>query len=316
MDKVVYDTCMLYFTRQGNFSSWGELANKFGYVSGEAIRSQFKRARKKARVEIKDYSKSKPTTPAKIICFDIEVSPMIAYTFDIWNNISPDKVIREKSIICWAAKELNDSVVFKDVVTEHEAIMGDDYRVVKSLWETLNSADILVGHNIKDFDIKEMNTRFLKHGLPPISSNNVIDTLLVSRQYFAFASNKLSFINKQLGIKQKIETSGFSLWKDCMNGEIKALRDMIDYCEGDVLSVEELYYNLRAFIKGHPNLGLYSDNDYKECPNCGSGDLSSNGYYYTTANKYESMRCNSCGALSRKKKTELSKEKSKNILRN
>lgn len=152
-------------------------------------------------------------------------------------------------------------------------------------------------HNCNNFDRKKANTRFLKYGLGHPAPYQTIDTLLVARREFKVSSNKLDYLCKFLGLDVKLPT-GFQLWKDCLNGDAKALAKMDTYCQNDVKILEELYLILRPYIHSHPNLSLYMDTDKLVCPNCGSSKLKW-GYKYTTlTNQYKSARCE-CGAFVR-----------------
>lgn len=319
-ESKLFELCLNYYNQEFKSTTWNDLDQQTGYgKGGEALRSWFKRERQKRGIPSKDKQQNKEeqkTGIPRIVCFDVETSPWLAYTFNIWEGVSPNNVIEDSILMAWSAKDLNDSYVHTDILTSDEAVDRDDERITRSIWACLNGADILIGHNIKAFDIPYINTRFLKYNLPPLQSFQIIDTLLIARSNFKFASNKLSFLNKSLGIKQKLENCGISLWLKCLDGDKRYLNDMIEYCKGDVMAVEELYYKIRPFIKGHPNIGLYNESDAMVCPNCGSENVITQGYYYTSAGKFESMRCKSCGALSRKKTSVISKVKKKNLLRN
>ena len=158
-----------------------------------------------------------------------------------------------------------------------------------------------------------LNTRLAFYGLPPLPRFQIVDTYIVAKKEFAFPSNSLKYINRFFGIKQKIENEGFMLWKKCMMGDKKALNNMDEYCQGDVVATEDLYFKLRPYITGHPNLALYFDDVDSRCPNCGSEDLKNEGYYYTPAGKWASLRCVICGSLSRSKNNELSTNKKKSL---
>lgn len=316
MNDFTLEDCKSYYQREYGYkeTTWEILANKHGYTSGEALRSAFKRERKKLNIPKQDIENKRYP---RIVCFDIENTPMLVYTFSLWgDNLNPSNVMQESFMLCWSAKELNSSFVESDAITSEEAKNQDDERITRSLWDYLNGTHILIGHNIKDFDIKVMNTKFLLYGLPPISSFQIIDTLKIAREKFAFASNKLSFINKALGIKQKLENSGMKLWIECMHGNKKSLDEMLEYCKVDTSAVEDLYYQFRSFITGHPNLGLFTDDLYSVCPNCGSLAWDDNGFYFTSSGKYQSIRCQTCGALSRKRTSVVNAEKKKGLLRN
>lgn len=319
MNDLVFNDCLEHWLRSNGYTKfWGELAEKYGFETGEGLRLKFKKERRKRGINKENAGVvNKPNNQeVSIIVFDIELSPLRCFAFDIWEqNIGVDQIISESFMLSWSAKFLNKADLFFGVVTPDEAIKGNDYRITKSIWDLLNSAQILIGHNIRDFDLKKLNVRFLAHGLPPLSKSQIVDTLLVARQNFSFPSNSLKFLNKALGIKQKQETEGFNLWRKCMEGDKQALDDMNSYCQGDVLATEDLYFKIRPFVRAHPNLALYFDTNEERCPNCGSTTMRNGGYYYTPAGKYASMRCE-CGAVSRSKQNELEKEKRKSLMVN
>jgi predicted RNA-binding Zn-ribbon protein involved in translation (DUF1610 family) len=147
-----------------------------------------------------------------------------------------------------------------------------------------------------------LNSRFILNGLNPPLPYQQIDTLKHIRRQFGFTSNKLDYVNKLLNLERKKETK-FELWENCMKGNATALSEMETYNVQDVRILEETYLLIRAWIKPHPNMGLFIlDEKEHRCPNCGSNDLVAQGkMYYTTANAYELMRCSNCGASSRKR---------------
>lgn len=316
MEENIFADCLEHWKKSDGYSKfWPYLAEKYGYRGGEELRDKFKKERKRRGITKETLiAKKSETGTAKVIVFDIEVAPLVCYTFDIWNqNIGVDQIISQSFVLSWSAKMLNETKIYSDVLTSEEAINQDDLRVVKSLWELLNSCQILIGQNIKGFDIKKLNTRLLKFNLPPLVKHQIIDTYLVAKENFAFPSNSLKGMNKYLGIRDKQDTEGFGLWAKCMKGDMDALRAMDEYCQGDVLATEDLYFKVRPFIRSHPNLALFFDDCDERCPNCGSDNLKNEGFYYTPAGKWESMRCENCGAVSRSKQNELSKEKKRSL---
>lgn len=236
----------------------------------------------------------------KVLLFDIETAPM---QVDVWSLrqhgwISPDSIRKDWFIISWAAKWLYSGRCYSDVVSPKEAEARDDSRVVEGLWELLDAADVVISHNGNRFDIKKANTRFLLHGYPPPHSYRSVDTLQIAKKHFAFSSNKLDYINKQLGLPPKLET-GYELWLKCEDGDKEALKRMVTYNREDVFIMEETYMSLRPWISNHPNLPLLANMDGTACPVCMSDDLSPEGLYYTHLYKYQEYRCQSCGAIGR-----------------
>ncbi len=252
----------------------------------------------------------------KITLLDIETLPMKGYMWGTYDqNFSVSQIIQPTVMLSWAAKQLFGSSMKHDILTSKEAIAADDSRISKSLWDIMNESDIVIGHNINGFDIKKMNTRFLVNKLMPPKASQVIDTLEVARKVFGFDCNKQEFISMLLLRDHKIKTD-FDLWRDCDNGKQEALDNMTKYNQYDVTLLEEIYIVIRPWIKGHPNLALYSEVNQEMCPNCGSTHLVENGYYITPANRYASRRCDNCGALSRDRIGNLDKIKKDVLLRN
>jgi hypothetical protein len=246
----------------------------------------------------------------KITLFDIETSPIPVWAWRLGKQyIGPKNVINDRTIICWSAKELMSSKTISSVRTPEEMISGDDSRVVRELWDMMDSSDILIAHNGKNFDIPIANARFVQNGIAgPPSSYQVIDTLLEARKHFQFLSNTQDFLTKMLVLPNKLETN-FELWLRCMRGEQEALTEMDTYCQRDVCGMEEVYLKLRPWMKSHPNVALYYDEeDVTRCTKCGNTHLTWGGYYYTPAGRFKEYRCDSCLTLGRSRVSDLTKE--------
>jgi hypothetical protein len=228
-----------------------------------------------------------------------------------WNA---DEIIKPTCLLAWSGKYLNEPRVFSDILSPKEAIARNESRIVKTMYDFLKSCQIVIGHNITQFDTKHANTCFLKHGLPPIKYIQV-DTLAIARANFMFDSNKMGFINKSLGITQKMDNEGFPLWIKCDKGDPDALLRMAEYNMRDVQANEDQYFVVRAYVK-NVNMALYSESTDSVCPTCGSHDVKEDDYYFTPAGKWLSVRCNNCGCLCRCKQNEMDVEKRKALLVN
>jgi DNA polymerase elongation subunit (family B) len=251
----------------------------------------------------------RPTHQAKILVLDIETAPIESYVWGTWNqNIGHNlsQIKHDWFVISFSAKALFEENMFSDVLTPKEILAKDDKRLLKKIWNLLNSFDIIILHNGIKFDIKRINGRFLYHGLMPPSPYQIIDTYVHSKRQFHLTSYRLNFIGEYLGLGGKLENGGFDLWKRCLDGDPEALQLMMRYCDRDVELLEEVYLRLRPYIKPHPNLGLFITEDINSCPACASTDLTYVGDYTTYANQYSSHRCNGCGALSRSRKSNTS----------
>jgi len=240
---------------------------------------------------------------AKILILDIETAPSVAYVWRMWKqNIQPNQIETDWFILTWAAKWLFEDKVYSGSVTPKESIVQNDKRMLGGIWQLLNEADIVIAHNGKKFDIRKLNTRFILNNLEPPLPYQVIDTLETLRRSMDFSHNRLDYVNQLLNLPRKIGNEGMPLWIKCIKGDKEALKVMLDYNIGDVRILEDTYLRILAWIKPHPNIGLFILDGVNRCPSCGSSDLRSEGkMYYTTANKFEMFRCNNCKSTGRKR---------------
>lgn len=238
----------------------------------------------------------------KVLILDIETAPLLANLWGIWNqNISTDNIKSDWFMLTWAAKWLFENKVYSARVTPKEAQKNDDRRIVRSLVDMVSKADIVITHNGDRFDLPRINTRAIINKVAPPLPYISIDTLKVAKKHFAFTSNKLDYINKQLGLPQKTETN-MELWRDCFHGNEQALKKMEKYNINDVRIHEQTYLTMRPFIRPHPNIGLHIIDEHERCPSCGGKNITDVGkLYFTTMNAYEMFKCN-CGAVGRRKK--------------
>jgi hypothetical protein len=284
-------------------------------IDEETIREARKFVRNKIREEKELFNLTKKPN---ILVFDIETSPMEAYVYQksVWRaNISDDMIMAQWFMLSWSAKFLGNEINMSNVLTPQEALDQDDERITKNIWKVLDEADIVISHNGLHFDTPNLNTRFLAHGLPPVSPYQHIDTLTVARKQFGFTHNSLNAIAKFLNLDPKVETGGFSLWVKCKHGDPEALAHMEFYNKHDVDLLELVYLKLRPWIKGHPNVGLFLEEDHPVCPNCGSDKMhSTHKYYYTTVSKFDTLRCENCGGIARTRVSEYPKELRKNLI--
>lgn len=255
--------------------------------------------------------KTNPHKMPKILILDIETAPVRAYVWRLWKqDIYIDQIISDWFMLTWSAKWLLEDAVYSERLCKEEVLAENDFRIVETLWFLLNQADIVIAHNGDQFDIPKIKSRFLVHGLPPTTFYQQIDTKKVAKKEFGFSSNKLEALARTFGIEGKSDTD-FKLWSACMRGDESALQYMQKYNIQDIKVLEEIYLIMRPYIKSHPNYNLYIDSEKPVCPHCGHDHLEFVGYYYfTQTGKYKNYRCQSCGALSRDRKTVFQNSKS------
>jgi hypothetical protein len=226
----------------------------------------------------------------KRLFFDLETSPNIVYSWRTGYNLTIDyrSIVKERRIICaawkWAGESKTHSI---DWGTKQ-----DDKRIVQKLIPLLESADEVVAHNGDKFDIRWVRGRALFHGIPMSPHITSQDTLKLARKYFGLNSNRLAYINENvLKLSGKIKTD-YSLWTDAMEGNRKALSDMVTYCKRDVEALEEAWDIMSPYFPAKTHVS----GDRGECPECGSSNMKINRYRMTAAgHRKVQMSCGDCG---------------------
>lgn len=264
---------------------------------------------KKAKQQPKQPVLTKP----KVLIFDIETAPIIAHVWSLWeNNVSLNQIVSDWHVLSWSAKWLDDpptKIMYDDQSKEKN--IADDKRLLQGIWDLLNEADVVITQNGKNFDQKKLNARFVLNGFKPPGTFKHIDTKILASKHFGFTSNKLEYMTDKLCTKYKKlkhkEFPGHEMWTECLAGNQKAWAEMEKYNKHDVLALEELYHILIPW-DNTINFNLYHDQNVHVCK-CGSTSFHKNGFYYTSAGKFQKHKCKHCGAEHRDKTNLFSKEK-------
>lgn len=230
---------------------------------------------------------------------DSETAPSVGYVWGKWEQ----NVIDFKAqwyILCvsfmWVGGKVQNYALpdFKGYSKNKE----DDRALILKVWELLDEADIVVGHNVKKFDLKKINARFIYHRLPPPSPYKVFDTLEAARKVMANNSNRLDDLGRDYELGRKLPHTGFHLWQGCMRGDKKSWKLMVKYCNQDVLLDYKFYKLIRPWTT-HPNMN--ADTSNANCPACGSKNLKPQG----VRGGYQRYCCGDCGRWSQSTKKEI-----------
>lgn len=272
----------------------------------------------------------------KIFIFDIETSPMMGYFWGLFKqNMSLDMIENDWFVMTWAGKWFGQEEILSDscwnysysgktyfeaaLSDDKDALLDIDRKVVSSLWDVLQEADMIVAHNGDKFDMRKVGARAIQHGLMPLSSVKQIDTMKIAKNVGAFSSNKLDHLANVLCGESKVETGGFNLWKSCIKGEKESWVKMLDYNINDVTILENVWVALAPYDKKSPSFITHTESTVTRCtsPACGSTDISETGKSHkTTVSEFTSYVCNSCGKQHRGRKNIRSKEQMEATLMN
>lgn len=189
---------------------------------------------------------------------DIETSPNMSLLYDLRvpsKRVNEQMILKDWFIIGWSAEWMNcyNHKNFSAIVTPNQARAWDDSKILMPLRNLIDEADIVWGHNVNAFDKKKINTRLLLNGILPPAPYKTIDTLSLARRYFAFASNKLDFINNRLGLDGKHDVD-LDDWKAVLQGDKDALKKILKYNINDVKEGIAMVKKLREWIVPFPNV--------------------------------------------------------------
>lgn len=262
----------------------------------------------------------------KILCFDVETSPMRGAIWRLWkNNVGVNQIETDWFLLSYSAKWLDsDRIIYKDLRhLRPDQYEDGDGELLRGLHSLMGQADIVVAHNGNKFDIRRINARFLIEGLPPTHNYKSVDTLVESRRRFDFPSHSLEYLTKRLlpeqyWKKKSAKFPGYDLWDQCLKGNPEAWAEMEAYNRQDVVALEALYLKMRPWMIGHPNVGNLTkvEPGKPTCPKCGSTDVQRRGTYHTQTQRYQRYKCNGCGGWSRGRFNVSDKTKRQNILVN
>ncbi len=229
-------------------------------------------------------------TKIKILYLDIETTPHSGTFWNLFPKYIPINQLQVPTeLLCWAAKweHRRETIFYK----------AGNPEMVKSMWDLLDKADLVVHYNGTSFDLKHLNREFIKAGLPPPSHYHQVDLLKEVRKNFKLASNKLDFVCQYFGLGAKVKHVGIELWYGCMNDNTNDWKIMERYNRRDVTLLPKLYKYMLPWIKAHPNLGLSIESPKSlVCPTCGSqgAHVQQLEPFRTKTQTYNQYRCAQC----------------------
>lgn len=232
------------------------------------------------------------------------------------NESIPEKYIKHDWYFtcgAWAELDIQNQKIGKievvsglDRPSTFKKNFRNDVYVTKQLYNVIKDADLIIGHNSDSFDLKKLNYKFKKHGLPAIDMPPTVDTLKASRKYFRSSSNSLYYLAKEFGVSMKDELPAGVMHK-ADEGDIKSLKRLMRYNKRDIKAGAEVYFAMLPFIKNHPDIrkimGMVEKpselNNLKVCATCGSANVRKNGTRVTKTGRFQAYHCGDCGSSTR-----------------
>lgn len=209
--------------------------------------------------------------PIKRLFFDIETSPAVFWAWRPGKQyLGADQIIEDAKIICICWKWQ-----FEDKVHSLTWDRGqDEDEMLRKFVKVLGQADEVVAHNGDRFDMKWLRTRCAKHKLLMFPTYRTLDTLKKAKRFFNFPSNKLDYIGQYLALGRKVKHEGIDMWlKARFENDRGALKKMVDYCKGDIVLLEDVFFALSPYVDHNTNFAVLRGGEKWECPECCCGDV-------------------------------------------
>lgn len=233
----------------------------------------------------------------RIVSFDLEVSPALGWFYPPTWETGILKIAHRQKLMSFAWQVVGEKKIHALCLADMKGYSKhpqDDKLLTMELHKVMSQADILLGQNSDNFDIKMANYFFIRNDLEPIPPTKSLDTKKIAKRYFRFANNKLDNLGEELGVGGKTKITQGDIWFDCfMLQDKKAWKLMNIYCKNDVRVTTEIYLKMRGFMRQHPNLARLSG-EFDSCPGCGGYNYRVRAYRYTTASRYHQYSCNDC----------------------
>lgn len=126
----------------------------------------------------------------------------------------------------------------------------DDRELAIAIRDRLESADVIVGHNSKLFDVPFLNARLLKWDERPMRKDiKHIDTMYFARgQFVRIGSSKLVNVQKFAQVESEKSDIDWDTWQLAGMGDKAALDTVVDHCERDVKVLREVFGKLKVHV--------------------------------------------------------------------
>lgn len=205
-----------------------------------------------------------------VTVFDLESSPQLGWFFGgIWEtNIV--KIVEYETIICisyWDSISGKVKNLAQWDFPDWKPGVWNDKSLVEKFREIIMNYDIIAGQNSDQFDIKLFNARLAFHGFDPIPDVKTLDTKKIAKSKLKLPSYSLEIMANFFGLEGKYHHSGLDMWFKCRDGNKKAQKEMVHYCNIDVVKTKDVLYKLLPFMKQFNDYAHHFNDTELNCTN-------------------------------------------------
>lgn len=207
----------------------------------------------------------------KVLYLDLEISPALIYAYGAY-EVNALKVKQPPMIVSYAWQWEGEKTIHCKILPDYPQYKSGilnltDKYICRDLYDLMNEADILVGHNFQKFDLKQAKARFFLNGFPPTKKWVVEDTLVIARRYFGFIKNNLDYLSEESGDVGKTKVKHSDVIWGCLDGDMKDWEDLRTYNKRDIVITRNRYKDLGPWHETGFNKNLIYRRD-NACPHC------------------------------------------------
>jgi 3'-5' exonuclease len=191
----------------------------------------------------------------RIFFFDIETVPTEPFLRDSGVLQTPppadeNDILKRLSLSGATARILCLAYAIEpEIDSRVQVLEGDEAEIIKGFWQLITDCDLLVGHNILDFDLRFIYQRSIIHRIKPsrdlpferYQSAPIFDTM---QEWCKWGRDRvgLDLLARALGIPSPKESlDGSKVYPYYCAGR---LAEICEYCKRDVETVRRVYRRL------------------------------------------------------------------------
>lgn len=157
-------------------------------------------------------------------------------------------------ILCCCIKEYGVrkiTTIRADTFPNWKHCRSDNSPVVREIIKELGRFDILAAHNGQYFDKTWLNAASLKYGVEPVCRyKKFIDPVLLSRRHLKMGRNSLTSLIDYFEVPTHKTPIEFKHWIQASHdGNSRSLDYIVQHCQKDVVSLEQVYDKVRPLIE-------------------------------------------------------------------
>jgi uncharacterized protein YprB with RNaseH-like and TPR domain len=163
-------------------------------------------------------------------------------------------------ILCCCVKEYCKAGVKEfraDEFPNWKVRRSNDRQLVEAIIKELEQYDILCAHNGQFFDKSWLLAKAIKYDIPnTLRYKKFIDPVRLARRNFKLGSNGLMSLINFLNIPTTKTRIRPEAWLEAsLDGNTKAMDEIVYHCRRDVLSLNGVYHKMRPLIERIDNRG-------------------------------------------------------------